>query len=118
MALFGVPPPFSLPRRKLVNTPGTLPGHPIPHFCSRRVRRYVRKVHFLHSLHWTTSPQVSQTHAMATHLKPASEEVEVEVRWEDQQKINRFGVLTDAKNELDDDIKAAKVSRAVPGVGQ
>ncbi|CAE7921786.1 AIP3, partial [Symbiodinium sp. KB8] len=35
-------------------------------------------------------------------------EVEVEVRWEDQQKINRFGVLTDAKNELDDDIKAAK----------
>ncbi len=47
---------------------------------------------------------------MATALRPASSDAnEVEVRWEDQQKINKFGALTNARDELKDQIAYCKV---------
>lgn len=49
---------------------------------------------------------------MATALRPAGEDVaEVEVRWEDQQKINKFGALTNTKDELKDLVAMAEVRR-------
>lgn len=35
---------------------------------------------------------------------------EVEVTWEDQQNINKFGRLNNRLHELNDEIKAAKVN--------
>jgi len=47
---------------------------------------------------------------MATALRPAGSDAnEVEVRWEDQQKINKFGALTNARDELKDQIAYCKV---------
>ena len=48
--------------------------------------------------------------AMATALRPAGSDAnEVEVRWEDQQQINQFGALTNARDELKDQIAYCKV---------
>eukprot|EP00753_Platysulcus_tardus_P022589 PLAT9793.1.p2 GENE.PLAT9793.1~~PLAT9793.1.p2 ORF type:complete len:147 (-),score=77.89 PLAT9793.1:97-489(-) len=41
-------------------------------------------------------------------LKPADEEVDVEVRWVDQQAINEFGQLNARRHEVLDDIELLK----------
>ena len=46
---------------------------------------------------------------MAYTLRPSEAEVDVEVRHEDQMKINEFGVLNQEKRELEDAIKSLKV---------
>ena len=75
--------------------------------CTLRIRTTSFVVH-----HTVVPPLPPFCVTMATRLKPAADETEVEVRWEDQQKIGRFGVLTDAKNELLDEIKVAEVRAA------
>lgn len=42
-------------------------------------------------------------------MKAGSSASEVEVTWEDQQNINKFGRLNNRYHELEDEIKVAKV---------
>ena len=65
-------------------------------------------------LHATSAAFIFRT--MATALRPAGSDAnEVEVRWEDQQKINKFGALTNARDELKDQMAYCKVRAADAG---